>query len=490
MKFCQIQNWIPSKILLLLCLVLTTISIFGCSTPAEEKLPEPNLTELESYAAEKISALREQVEQKPNDAEAWGKLAMNLDIHDYKSEAIPAYEKAIELAPDEFRWRYYLALLADESGAPETIDLYEQALKVNTDYPPLLYRLGIALNLNGQTDRAKDLLRQVANADDAIISSYGYWQLAELAVVQNELKESLDLLLKSIELNPNLREVRSMLAAVYTRLGDQQKASLQSKQLDLLPERMPIPDRFVEQLQAEGVSAFWFSQHGRRHLDFGNYEAALSAFQMENRIKPSADSHNSLGMTYQYLGQHAEAAAHFRKAIEMRKDYVEAFNNLAVSLYSMFQKQQAVDTLKRAIEIKPEYAEPYLNLGTFHIMEGQSLQAITIFNEAMEKANYDLRIGGRLAWLLATSKRDDLRNGKKAVELAKEVNEVTDYLHPDNLDILAASYAEAGAFSRAVEIASKASELAHNAKMANLAKQIDYRLDLYKKHQAYRDPEL
>lgn len=463
---------------------------FGCSSPSADSLPDPDISELEPFAAEKIKALKKEVEKKPNDAGAWGTLAMNLDIHDLKNAAVPCYEKAIALAPENFRWHYYRAMVADEIGAPETLSLYEKARAANPDYPPLLYRYGKALFLANEPEQARQMFTAVAEADDAEVAAYGCWQLAEMALAQDDLEKSLEWLLKSMELNPNIREVRSLLATVYTRLGKPKKAELQQKQLPLLPERLPIPDRFVEQLQAEGVSAFWFSQHGRRHLDFGNYQAALEAFQMEHRIKPSADSYNSLGMTYQYLGGHAEAATHFRNAIQQREDYVEAFNNLAVSLYSMLQKQAAVDTLKRAIAIEPEYAEPYLNLGTFYIIEGATAQAIEVFSTAMVKAEYDIRIGGRLAWLLATSRKTALRKGKKAVRLAEEVCEITGNLHPDNLDILAAAYAEAGAFAKAIETASKASKLAHDAKMANLAKQIDYRLSLYKKGQPFRDPEL
>jgi hypothetical protein len=65
-----------------------------------------------------------------------------------------------------------------------------------------------------------------------------------------------------------------------------------------------------------------------------------------------------------------------------------------------------------------------------------------------------------LAWLLATAPKDNLRNGKRAVELAQRACELTKFKNARFLDTLAAAYAEAGDFARAVQWAQTALELA------------------------------
>ena len=58
-------------------------------------LPNPDLTEIEPQVAEELRNRRIAVEKNLDSAEAWGKLGMVLDIHNFKQESIPSlFEKA------------------------------------------------------------------------------------------------------------------------------------------------------------------------------------------------------------------------------------------------------------------------------------------------------------------------------------------------------------------------------------------------------------
>jgi hypothetical protein len=65
----------------------------------------------------------------------------------------------------------------------------------------------------------------------------------------------------------------------------------------------------------------------------------------------------------------------------------------------------------------------------------------------------------RLAWMLATSPIDHMRAGNRAVELATEACELTEYEKPDFVGTLAAAYAETGDFDAAVKWSEKSLEL-------------------------------
>ena len=92
-----------------------------------------------------------------------------------------------------------------------------------------------------------------------------------------------------------------------------------------------------------------------------------------------------------------------------------------------------------------------------------------------------------VAWLLATSWDDSIRDGKKAIELATKACELTEWKNPDFLDTLAAAYAEAGQFDDAVKWQKKALEHpeAFDAAEFEQAKQ---RLKLYEARQPYHVP--
>jgi tetratricopeptide (TPR) repeat protein len=92
-----------------------------------------------------------------------------------------------------------------------------------------------------------------------------------------------------------------------------------------------------------------------------------------------------------------------------------------------------------------------------------------------------------LAWLLATAVDDELRDGKKAVELAGMLARSDGGQDLLVLDTLAAAYAEDGAFEAAVETASRAVALARAIGDRQLTREMQHRLKLYERKVPYRD---
>jgi tetratricopeptide (TPR) repeat protein len=74
-----------------------------------------------------------------------------------------------------------------------------------------------------------------------------------------------------------------------------------------------------------------------------------------------------------------------------------------------------------------------------------------------------IRLSNSIAWRLATSASDQIRNGQRAVELASKACELTQYKKPVYVDTLAAAYAETGDFDSAVKWSENALELCDEA---------------------------
>jgi spermidine synthase len=94
-----------------------------------------------------------------------------------------------------------------------------------------------------------------------------------------------------------------------------------------------------------------------------------------------------------------------------------------------------------------------------------------------------------LAWILASSDKTAVRNPEKAVKLALQVCEFTDYKRPEYLDTLAVAYAAAGNFGKAIEITEKALELCRSSGQETLKKELESRLVLYKAGRPYIENE-
>ena len=71
-----------------------------------------------------------------------------------------------------------------------------------------------------------------------------------------------------------------------------------------------------------------------------------------------------------------------------------------------------------------------------------------------------LAAGNNLAWILSASEDEAIRDGKRAVEIAKSICEATQYKDHRFFGTLAAAYAENGDFKNAAEITTKEIEMA------------------------------
>ena len=92
-----------------------------------------------------------------------------------------------------------------------------------------------------------------------------------------------------------------------------------------------------------------------------------------------------------------------------------------------------------------------------------------------------------LAWILATSSEEQIRNPKEALKMANLLNQETDKKIPQVLDTLAASQAANGEFQMAVNTIKNAISFLKVKPDANLLKSLQYRLSLYSEQKIFTD---
>jgi Tfp pilus assembly protein PilF len=166
----------------------------------------------------------------------------------------------------------------------------------------------------------------------------------------------------------------------------------------------------------------------------------------------NATMHNNLGVAFQAQGKFDEAIAHYRQALKIYPDYANAHNNLALALQSEGRIDEAINHYLCSLRLGPD-PTPLNNL----------------------------------AWLRATQQDPNFRDPNEAVRLALKACEMTGYDDPELLDTLAAAYAAAGDFPRALETAEKALKLAEAVGWNDLAGEISERLQLYKAGKPYQE---
>ena len=106
-------------------------------------------------------------------------------------------------------------------------------------------------------------------------------------------------------------------------------------------------------------------------------------------------------------------------------------------------------------------------------------EAISQFQKALAIKPGYVAAQNNLAWVLATSPQASLRNGIKAVGLAERANQLAGGKNPVILATLAAAYAEAGRFPKAIETVQHAMQLAEAQSNTALAEALQSQLKLY-----------
>ena len=101
----------------------------------------------------------------------------------------------------------------------------------------------------------------------------------------------------------------------------------------------------------------------------------------------------------------------------------------------------------------------YGDRGRAWYMQGAYDEALADLDKAIRLDAGVSRFHSLRAWIQATCPVERLRNGPAAVTSARRACELTEWKRPNPLGTLAAAYAEAGDFERAVEFQQKANEL-------------------------------
>jgi len=227
---------------------------------------------------------------------------------------------------------------------------------------------------------------------------------------------------------------------------------------------------------------------GIAYMKQGNLDKATTQYKLAIRINANyADAWNNLGTVSAQQGKWTQAETQYKNTIRIDPNSVNAHFNLGNVFLKQGNLKQAADHFEQVTRINPGDIETHINLAHRFMQQENLPKALAHFEKAIELNPNNLKVTNSLAWLLATHPKDNVRNGARAVELAKHACNITDYKVPELLDTLATAYAEENRFAEAVETAAKALALAKSQKRPPAKiQQIRLRLEQYKAQKPFR----
>jgi tetratricopeptide (TPR) repeat protein len=223
-------------------------------------------------------------------------------------------------------------------------------------------------------------------------------------------------------------------------------------------------------------------------LNKGKKEQAVAQFRKALEIKPDfVMARSNLGLALDQKGEVDEAIAQYRQALEIKPDDAVAHNNLGMALAKKGRLDEAIASYRQAMKINPRYADAYGNLGLALAQKGEIRETIDAWQLALELNPDQLNVLNNLARLLATTPDAALRSGTKAVALAEKANLLTRDGNPMVPHTLAAAYAESGRYGDAAATVRRARTMAAAQKQDTLTAMLEKEIQLYEADKPARD---
>lgn len=315
---------------------------------------------------------------------------------------------------------------------------------------------GLALADAGQTAEAIADLQKAIELDPS--SSGTYEALSLVYASQRDYDRAVAMLDKLIELEPDAPLVYAQRARIHL-LRDKAEAAVAdlTRALELLPDNPGVLLLRAEALQKQGDAAAALADV---ETVLGLRSDFLPALQMRALLLADA-------------GKLDEAVADMQKVVDAVAQDPMPRLQLAMLQLSRKKIQVAIDEFTKVIDLDPQSWIARQGRADALLALGKQAEALSDYNEGVKLQPKNSAMLNNLAWLLATSPVDTLRDGKRAIELATEACEVTEFKQAHILSTLAAGYAETGDFETAKQWSTKALEISDDRHRDSLKKELE-----------------
>jgi tetratricopeptide (TPR) repeat protein len=283
-------------------------------------------------------------------------------------EAEEHFNRAIELNPNYLLAYHWSGLNFERSRRfQDSIDRYQQALKLDPMSPPISGNLALDYLDLGELDRAKEILdRAIAlNPED----SSPYLQYARLQSTRGDHEKAAEMAEKALSLDPTSLHTIANVSFILEQANRFERA------IEILEEAMVREPAFARVAH---------SQLGAIYSRMQQYDKAIEHHQKAIDIDPlDSDSFDYLGWTYWTLKEWEAAADAWKKVVEIQPENARGYQFLGCVLGILGRTEEEWEFYRRAAELTPVQS---VELGCWHLNYGDYQQAVSGLKEA-EKVN-------------------------------------------------------------------------------------------------------
>jgi len=124
---------------------------------------------------------------------------------------------------------------------------------------------------------------------------------------------------------------------------------------------------------------------GNLHRLAGRLEEAAASYRRTLEITPrDPDALNNLGLVYERQRRPDEATACFRQALALNPDHIQALSNLGNVLRELGLLEEAAASCERALALRPDFLDALVNLGNVRATQSRPNDAQALYERALE----------------------------------------------------------------------------------------------------------
>ena len=444
-----------------------------------------------------------------------GKLFVATELYE---AADRCFAKARQLAPGDMRWPYYRAHVARLSNDPaKAAGLFEETLSLQADHvPSLVWLAEMRLAQNRPADAKPLLVKAGSLSPREAAVSYG---LGRVALEERDYAGAVKALEAALALAPSASRVQYPLAMAYRGLGDTARAEAH---LRLRGEGgLPPADALMSEVRGLLTNAAALETAGVQAMEARDWSKAISVLRQAVAAAPdNAFTRLNLGTALYLSGEGAAALEEYAAAVRLSPSLARAHFGMGVVLEERRRDREALAAFTAAVDSDPAFGEARFSLANALRRTGRvadslrhydavlsrnpsasqasfgaamALVRLGRFREARDRLERDAQTFNdqpgfqhALARVLAAAPDDSVRNGARALVLARPLAEMQ--RSQAVVETMAMALAETGQFDEAVRWQSEAIDLARRGGRADLVPHLTANLRLYEMRRPCRTP--